>query len=204
VLDEFPWITVISDEVYDYLTFDSHKHVHFATIKNNWQRTVSIFSGGKLFSCTGWKVGWAIAPQELINLGGIINNTVTYSQNTPAQVAFAHGLNDASSPDYNEHTGDSYTEDTRKYFQSTRDYMVNELAKVDLPWTLIPSEGGYFILADISKCKSVIPSKYLTTHDYEASDDAHPVNKYELYLPGEPQGRIPLDQAFCRWMAVEK
>mmetsp|Transcript_7127 Transcript_7127/g.5097 ORF Transcript_7127/g.5097 Transcript_7127/m.5097 type:complete len:91 (+) Transcript_7127:577-849(+) len=84
VLDEFPHITVISDEVYDYLTFDDHKHVHFATVKNNWHRTISIFSGGKLFSCTGWKVGWAIAPFELINLGGIINNTVTYSQNTPA------------------------------------------------------------------------------------------------------------------------
>jgi len=139
ILDEFPHITVFSDEVYDYLCFDDHKHIHFATIANNWHRTVSIFSGGKLFSATGWKVGWTIAPKELINLGGIINNAVTYSQNTPAQVAFANGLDDIYKPDYNKETGNSYIEDTRKYFESTRDYMVEELAKIKLPWKLIPS-----------------------------------------------------------------
>jgi len=76
-------VTVFSDEVYDYLTFDGRKHVPFASIGDNWERTVSMYSGGKLFSATGWKIGWAIAPHPLLNLGGIINNTKTYCQNTP-------------------------------------------------------------------------------------------------------------------------
>jgi kynurenine aminotransferase len=74
---------VLSDEVYDFLVFDKKQHILFATIDNNWEKTVSLFSGGKLFSCTGWKCGWAIARPELIKLGGIIANTVFYSINTP-------------------------------------------------------------------------------------------------------------------------
>lgn len=74
---------MISDEVYEFLTFDKREHIMFANIGNNFDRTISIFSGGKLFSCTGWKIGWAIGPAALIRLGGIISNTVYYTFNTP-------------------------------------------------------------------------------------------------------------------------
>ena len=84
VLDEFPDVVVLSDEVYEFLTFDDNKHIPFATIGDNWNRTVSIYSGGKLLNATGWKVGWSIGPDYLIKLGGIIQNTITYSTNTPA------------------------------------------------------------------------------------------------------------------------
>lgn len=84
VLEEFPDVVVLSDEVYEFLTFDGKKHVPFASIGDNWNRTVSIYSGGKLFNATGWKVGWGIGPDYLTKLGGIIQNTVTYSNNTPA------------------------------------------------------------------------------------------------------------------------
>ena len=83
---------VLSDEVYDFLTFDDTTHSCFASVGNNWDRTVSIFSGGKLFSCTGWKIGWAIGPKKLIYNGGIISNTVFYCFNTPGQVAMSHSL----------------------------------------------------------------------------------------------------------------
>ena len=92
ILDDCPHVLVLSDEVYDFLTFDGLEHVCFATVGNNWDRTVSIFSGGKLFSCTGWKVGWAIGPQNLIYNGGIICNTVFYCFNTPGQVAMSNSL----------------------------------------------------------------------------------------------------------------
>ena len=85
VLDiNFPNIVVLSDEVYDFLTFDDNKHIPFATVKNNWNRTVSVYSGGKLLNATGWKVGWAIGPERIIRLAGIINNTISYCTNTPA------------------------------------------------------------------------------------------------------------------------
>lgn len=72
VLKDYPQVVVVTDEVYDFLAFDKRDHVHFASLADNWQRTVSIFSGGKLFACTGWKVGWAIGPQYLLHAGAVI------------------------------------------------------------------------------------------------------------------------------------
>lgn len=70
ILDEYPNVYVMSDEVYEFLTFDGKKHTLFASIGTNYNKTISIFSGGKLFSATGWKLGWAIAPPDILRLGG--------------------------------------------------------------------------------------------------------------------------------------
>lgn len=92
VLDEFPHVVVLSDEVYEFLTFDGREHTLFANIGNNWDRTISVFSGGKLFNATGWKVGWAIGPKKLIRLGGILNNTIFYCFNVAGQEAMGRSL----------------------------------------------------------------------------------------------------------------
>jgi aspartate/methionine/tyrosine aminotransferase len=91
-LKDYPDVVVMSDEVYDFLTFDKTEHVRYAALGNNWERTITVYSGGKLFNATGWKIGWAIATPKLLKLGGIINNTITYSCNTPGQVAMAKSL----------------------------------------------------------------------------------------------------------------
>jgi kynurenine aminotransferase len=83
VLEEFPHIIVLSDEVYDFLVFDKKEHIPFASIGNNYQRTISLYSGGKMFSATGWRCGWAIARPDLLRLGCIIDNTVYSSSNGP-------------------------------------------------------------------------------------------------------------------------
>ena len=70
-----------------------------------------------------------------------------------------------------------------------------------LPIKPVPCQGGYFVMGDITGCRDLIPEKYLTTHEYEAEDDPAPVLKNHLYMP---TGTIPLDLAFCRWMAIEK
>ena len=54
---------LLSDEVYEFLLYDGHEHVSYATLGDNWKRTITVFSGGKLLNCTGWKVGWAIGPE---------------------------------------------------------------------------------------------------------------------------------------------
>jgi kynurenine aminotransferase len=94
-LAEYPDVVVISDEVYDFLTFDE-EHIPFATVGDNWKRTVTVYSGGKLLSATGWKVGWGIGPEKIIRLGGIIHNTTSYITNNPGQIAFANSLDTAS------------------------------------------------------------------------------------------------------------
>lgn len=71
---------------------------------------------------------------------------------------------------------------------------------MDLPLEALTTEGGYFIICDVSKCKPYIPEKYLTTKDYEDPAKGHPVSKTDKYMP---DGSIPFDLAFCRWFAVE-
>ena len=83
---------VLSDEVYDFLTFDGLEHIPFASIGDNWHRTITVYSGGKLLNATGWKVGWAIGPERILRLGAIINNTTSYCTNSPAQIAMANAL----------------------------------------------------------------------------------------------------------------
>ncbi len=84
ILDECPHVLVIFDSVYNFLTYDDNKHHNFATIGNNWDRTISVYSGGKLFNATGWRLGWAIGPEKLIAFGTVIHQSVYYSFNTPA------------------------------------------------------------------------------------------------------------------------
>lgn len=167
MLDDFPHIKVISDEVYNFLTFDGAKHHYFATVGNNWERTVSIFSGGKLFNCTGWKVGWAVGPQPLIHLGAIMNSAVYYCFNHPGQVGIANCLDKAFSADFKEVAGEkiSYSEDVRRLFESNRDYLDKSLREMKLPFKPLKTEGGYFLIADISECLHLIPERYLKSHD---------------------------------------
>ena len=60
-------------------------------------------------------------------------------------------------------------------------------------------EGGYFLIVDVTKCKDLIPSKYLESHDYLSEEDRVATVRINM-----PDGRVPLDMAFCRWMACEK
>lgn len=198
LLDDFPHVLVMSDEVYDFLTFDKKPHTLFASIGNNWEKTVSVFSGGKLFSCTGWRVGWVIGPAHLLRFGGILANTVFYANNAPAQMAVGKSLGRVKQPGYKD--GMCYQDALVKEFQDVRDYMVNELRALDFPIEPLVSESGYFLMADVSKCKDIIPKKYLESHDYEEGDSL-PVSKNIIHME---DGRIPLDLAFCRWLAVER
>lgn len=78
--------------------------------------------------------------------------------------------------------------------------MYNELKKIDVPWEPLLSEGGYFLICKVSNMRPLIPEKYLVTHDYEEPESGLAVGKYRFNMP---DGKIPIDLAFCRWMACE-
>ena len=155
ILKDFPHVVVIADEVYDFLTFDNKEHVRFATIGDNWNRTITMYSGGKLLNCTGWKVGWSIGPQKLIRLGGIVNNVTTFSTNTPAQVAISKSLKKAFEPD--PQTGTIFVDLSKHNFSAVRDFLYKELKEMDLPWEPLPCHSGYFMMVNIEKCKDMVP-----------------------------------------------
>jgi len=195
---EFPHIIVLADEVYDFLTFDGRVHVPFAAVGNNWERTVSLYSGGKLFSATGWKLGWAIGPANIIHMGAIISNTVWYTGNTPGQIAMGKTLHMAFEKQEGEEL--TYAQQLSADFAKNRDFITEALANPETyPMEPCVVEGGYFFMADISKCRDLIPAKYFENHDYLPEDQRVGVNRVNM-----PDGSVPLDLAFCRWMACEK
>lgn len=74
---------MISDEVYDYLVFDDKEYVRFASIGDNFDKTVSVYSGGKLFNACGWKLGWGIGPAHIMKHAGLLVYASLYCANTP-------------------------------------------------------------------------------------------------------------------------
>jgi N-succinyldiaminopimelate aminotransferase len=81
----------VTDEVYEHLVFDG-AHVPLATLPGMAERTVSISSGGKTFSFTGWKVGWVSGPAPLVAAVRAAKQFLTYTSGAPFQLAIAHGL----------------------------------------------------------------------------------------------------------------
>ena len=82
---------IVTDEVYEHLTFDE-RHVPIATLAGAWERTLTISSGGKTFSTTGWKIGWVSGPTELVQAVLAVKQWLTYVSGAPFQPAIAAGL----------------------------------------------------------------------------------------------------------------
>ena len=93
ILDRHPHVKVLSDEVYFHCTFDGRPHLSFANYsESNWEKTISVFSGGKLLNCTGWKVGWAIGPANLIRQALFVQESIAFNANVPGQIAIAKSM----------------------------------------------------------------------------------------------------------------
>jgi N-succinyldiaminopimelate aminotransferase len=130
-------LVVITDEVYEHLTFDDLPHIPIATLPGMAERTLTISSGGKTFSFTGWKVGWATGPAPLVQAMTGAKQFMTYTSGAPLQPAIAHAL-----------AADAvYYDDLRARMQSQRDLLCEGLAGVGLD-VLVP-EGTYFASTDI-------------------------------------------------------
>ena len=82
---------IVTDEVYEHLVFD-RAHVPIATLPGAWERTLTISSGGKTFSTTGWKIGWMAGPADLVDAVLAVKQFLTYVNGAPFQPAIATGL----------------------------------------------------------------------------------------------------------------
>lgn len=136
-------VLCISDEVYEWLIYPGAEHVRIASLPGMWERTVTIGSAGKTFSCTGWKLGWGIGPDNLIKNMMTVGTNVNYTNPTTLQEAVAVGFEVEI-----ERLGkpDSYFKELPALLLKKRDKMIEELRKVGfLP--VVP-QGGYYIMAD--------------------------------------------------------
>ncbi len=130
-------LLVITDEVYEHLTFDGLRHRPLATFDGMRDRTLTISSAGKTFSFTGWKVGWAVGPAHLIRAVMTAKQFLTFTSGAPLQPAIAYALG----------LDDSYFEQLGANLQAKRDRLCAGLRDVGL--TVFEPQGTYFVTTDI-------------------------------------------------------
>jgi N-succinyldiaminopimelate aminotransferase len=129
-------LVVISDEVYEHLTFGV-PHIPISTLPGMRERTLTISSGGKSFSFTGWKVGWATGPADLVAAVMGVKQFLSYMSGAPLQPAIAHALGSDEAYFTEFHTG----------MRAQRDQLCDGLDA--LGFEVFVPEGTYFATADI-------------------------------------------------------
>src|SRR5437588_5089835 len=131
-------VTVISDEVYEHLVFAPAQHIPIATLPGMFERVVTVSSAGKVFSATGWKVGWVYGPSGLVEGVARAHQFVTFAVHHPSQEAIAYALNLPA----------TYYEAFQAMYTTKRQLMMSALDSGRLKYCA--PEGTYFIMADYS------------------------------------------------------
>jgi len=130
-------LLVVTDEVYEYLTFDSAEHIPIATLPGMAERTLTISSAGKSFSATGWKIGWACGPAPLVAAVRAVKQFLTYVGGAPFQPAVALALR----------TELEWVLGLRADLQDKRDRLCAGLRAAG--FGVFRPQGTYFVVADI-------------------------------------------------------
>ena len=131
-------VLAVTDEVYEHLVFDDLAHIPLSTLEGMAERTLTVSSGGKTFSFTGWKIGWVSGPAAIVNAVKTAKQFLTFVNGAPLQPAIAVGLR----------LGDDYFERFRSDLQAKRDLLSGFLA--DAGFKVLSPEGTYFTTVDIS------------------------------------------------------
>ena len=137
LVEKYPQLYILSDEVYEHMTFDDQPHLSVLQFPKLANRAMACFSFGKTFHVTGWKLGYIIAPEQLMTEFRKVHQYNVFCVNHPFQVALEEYLKDEQ----------NYL-NLPKFYQKKRDYFLS-LVK-DSKLKMIPSEGSYFQLADYS------------------------------------------------------
>jgi aspartate/methionine/tyrosine aminotransferase len=175
-------LVVITDEVYDRITYDDAEHIPIATLPGMWERTLTINSTGKTFSMTGWKIGYAVGPAELNAALRAVHQFVTFASATPFQDAMAGAFETAAATGYYELLTSEY--------DARRTLLRNALETAGMP--TLPVAGSYFLMGDFSHLDfedDVAFSRYLTA---EIGVAAVPPSAFYA-----DKGRAPKLARFC-------
>ena len=130
-------LLVISDEVWEHVLLDGQAFTPIATLPGMAGRTLKVGSAGKIFSLTGWKIGWLVADPQLATLAARAHQFLTFSSAPNLQMAVAFGLDE----------GDGWLDPMRRGFAAARDRMTTELRQVG--FAVLDSASTYFMCVDL-------------------------------------------------------
>ncbi len=178
---------VLSDEVYEHLVFAPARHVRAATLPGLADRTLTISSGGKSFSFTGWKVGWVIGPAALVAAVQKAHQWVTFATASPFQVAIASAL---ALPD-------TYFTGFQAMYRAKRDLLCGALAAAGL--TPMVPEGSYFVIAHTQARLGAHPDDYSFCRWLIATAGVAAIPPSAFYSPPHKgEARALARFAFCK------
>jgi len=129
---------VVADEVYEHLAFDGEEHLSVLRFPELRRKSFVIYSFGKAFHSTGWKIGYCVAPPELTQAFRQLHQYLAFSVNTPMQQAIANYLNDYEN-----------LQATTALLERKRDFFLDNIRETKFTW-LKPAQGSYFQVMDYS------------------------------------------------------
>jgi len=129
-------VAVISDEVYEHLLYDDAQHIPIATLPGMFERTVTVSSAGKLFSATGWKIGWMYGAPAMLEGPSRVHMFVTFAVHHPTQETIAYALN----------LPGSYYASYQDMYAQKRRAMRSALDDAGLRYSL--PQGAYYVMVD--------------------------------------------------------
>ena len=129
---------VVADEVYEHLAFDGEEHLSVLRFPELRRKSFVIYSFGKAFHSTGWKIGYCVAPPELTQAFRQLHQYLAFSVNTPMQQAIANYLNDYEN-----------LQATTALLERKRDFFLDNMRETKFTW-LKPAQGSYFQVMDYS------------------------------------------------------
>lgn len=134
-------LLIITDEIYEYIRYDGRPHLSPATVAGLRHRTVTIMGLSKTFSITGWRLGYAVAPEPLTKAITLVNDLDYVCAPTPLQLGAAAGFD----------APQSYFDELQSGYQRKRDLICDALRDAGLP-PIVP-QGAYYVLADCSSLR---------------------------------------------------
>lgn len=176
-------LVVISDEVYEHLVFDGRTHVPVCTLPGMAERTVTISSAGKIFSFTGWKVGWVTGSAELIDTVMAAKQWLTFTNAAPLQPAIAHALDHES----------GFYDTLAKEMQAKRDQLCAGLTTLDVD--VFTPEGTYFVTTDVRRYGWQDALSFCLALPERAGVVAIPA---QVFYDDQDEGRHRVRWAYCK------
>jgi N-succinyldiaminopimelate aminotransferase len=176
----------VCDDVYEHLVFDGREHIPLSTIPGLAERCVRIGSAGKMFSLTGWKVGWVTGPAALIRVVTNAHQFTTFTTSPALQLGVAYALQNEM----------DFTLDLTRALQAKRDYLARALAR--LGFGVLKSEGTYFLTIDASGVTNETDREFCERLTREAGVAAIPTSPF--YTADAPTSLIRF--AFCKKQEV--